>query len=124
MPKNEFAKRLSKKRRESGVLTQKWTAQGFIDAIVLVLCDEDVMGDRVVDGKEAIRLAGKIFDVSFEVRHGLTMREDADATRVQVDRKLAELLEPEDWLPWSERYADWYEESLDEELQKRRYRGK
>lgn len=124
MAKNDLAKRLNKKQRDDMTIVQKWTGQGFIDAIVLVLCDPDVMGDRVVDGKEAIRLAGKILDVSFEVRHGLTMREDADATRVQVDRKLAELLEPEDWLPWSERYSDWYEESLDEELQKRRYRGK
>ena len=118
MPKNEFAKRLNKKQREDMTIVQKWTGQGFIDAIVLVMCE------RGMTGKEALEVAKEILDMSFEVRQGLTMREDADAVRVQVDRKLAELLEPEDWLPWSERYSGWYEESLDEELQKRRYRGK
>lgn len=118
MAKNELAKRLSKERREQGMLTQKWTAQGFIDATVMVMCD------RGMTGKEALEVAKEILDQSFEVRQGLTARSDADAIRTQVDRKLTELLDPEDMLPWSERYTGWYEESLEEEIKRRRYRGK
>lgn len=118
MAKNELAKRLSKHRRESGVLTQKWTAQAFIDASIMVLCE------RGMTGKEALEVAKEILDMSFEVREGLTGRSDSDAIRTQVDRKLYELLEPEDMLPWADRYADWVEETLEEEVKRRRYRGK
>lgn len=118
MAKNDLAKRLNRNRHGEAVITQKWTAQAFIDATVMVMCE------RGMTGKEALEVAKEILDVSIEVRLGLTGRSDADAVRVQVDRKLCELLEPEDMLPWAERYADWVEETLEEEVKRRRYRGK
>lgn len=118
MAKNDLAKRLLTKQREDMVITQKWTAQGFIDASVMVL------NERGMSGKEALEVAKEILDVSFEVRQGLTGRVDSDAVRVQVDRKLAEILPPEDMLPWSERYIGWVEESVEDERKRRRYRGK
>ena len=118
MAKNNLAKRIVQNQRDTGVLTQKWTSQAFIDATVMVLCDHGMTG------AEAIEIAKEIHTLSFEVRNGLTGNVDADATRVQVDRKLSELLPPEEMLPWPERYCDWREDSVEEERKRRRYRGK